>query len=245
MNEMTQGHTLSRFDGEMDHLHELVLQTADLVRQQLRDAVQTLMEEKPETARYVIQRDQEVNDLDVQADDAIVHIIAKRQPVAKDLREILTVGKIVIDLERVGDEARKIAHLTIHFYENDMPAPNNHIIEDIVRMAKFVDAMLEKAVEAYDIPDVNMALEVLRMDLEIENEFSSALRRLSTFILEDARSIGHVVETILGLRALERIGGRAKNIAGYVVFLVMGKDVRHESLEAVAAEIENHRAYPG
>ncbi len=237
MNEIIDGHIVKRYNEEMSSLHDLVLKIAELVREQLRNAVHTMENEDCDTARQVIERDKEVNDLDVEADDEIVHLIAKRQPVAKDLREILTVGKIVTDLERVGDEARKIARLTIHFYDNDMPAPNNQIVKDITRMANFVDGMLDKAIQSYNELDLNLAVDVIQMDLEIEQEFTSAMRRLTTFVMEDCRTVGHMVETVLGLRALERIGGHAKNIAGYVVFLVKGKDVRHEDLEAVAAEI--------
>ncbi len=239
MNEMIDGHIVKRYNEEMGRLHDLVLKIAGLVREQLSNAVKTMEQEDCDAARLVIERDKEVNDLDVEADDEIVHLIAKRQPMAKDLREILTVGKIVTDLERVGDEARKIARLTIHFYDNDMPAPNNQIVKDITRMANFVDGMLDRAIRSYTELDLDLAVEVIQMDLEIEQEFTSAMRRLSTFVMEDCRSVGHMVETVLGLRALERIGGHAKNIAGYVVFLVKGKDVRHEDLEAVAAEIRS------
>ena len=232
---------MQRYNEEMSRLHELVLQIADLVRSQLRNAVQTLQDKDIDSAPAIIERDKEVNDLDVLADDEVVNLIARRQPLANDLREILTVAKIVTDLERVGDEARKIARLTIQFYGTNASAPNKHIVKDIVKMAHFVDHMLDLAIRSYDELDLQLALEVLELDLEIESEFGSALRRLSTFLMEDSRSVGHIVETVLGLRALERIGGHAKNIAGYVVFLVKGKDVRHEDLQAVAAEIASEK----
>lgn len=238
MNEITEGHIMHRYDEEMKHLNKLVQEMTGLVRDQLRNAVHTLKTGDTEAARRVISRDEEVNDLDIQADDELIHVIAKRQPMGKDLREILTVGKIVSDLERVGDEARKIAYLTVNFYGNDTPAPNNRIIMEIVKMAEFVDRMLYKSIEAFENLDLALAVEILRMNEEIESEFDSALRHLSTYMMEDSRSIGHVIETVLGLRALERMGGHAKNVAGYVVFLIKGKDVRHASLEAVAAELE-------
>lgn len=241
MSEKTGGHIMQRYNEEMSRLHELVLQIADLVRSQLRNAVQTLQDKDIDSAPAIIERDKEVNDLDVLADDEVVNLIARRQPLANDLREILTVAKIVTDLERVGDEARKIARLTIQFYGTNASAPNKHIVKDIVKMAHFVDHMLDLAIRSYDELDLQLALEVLELDLEIESEFGSALRRLSTFLMEDSRSVGHIVETVLGLRALERIGGHAKNIAGYVVFLVKGKDVRHEDLQAVAAEIASEK----
>ena len=237
MNEMTDGHTVKSYNEEMKQLHQNVMQVGQLVREQLKKAVDSLEQEDADAARDVIERDQLVNELDIKVDDEIVHIIAKRQPMAKDLREILTVSKIVTDLERCGDEARKIAMLCIHFYDHNTTSPSDVIVRDIVKLSEFVDGMLEKAIRAYDELDLELALQVIRMDIDLDTEFKCCLRRLSTFIMEDSRVVGHVVETVLGLRALERIGGHAKNIGGYVIFLVKGKDVRHEDLETVAAEI--------
>ena len=239
MNEMTDGHTVKSFNDEMNQLHQHVMQVGELVRDQLKRAVDSLEQEDAESAREVIERDQLVNDLDIEVDDEIVHIIAKRQPMAKDLREIMTVGKIVTDLERCGDEARKIAMLCVHFYDHNTMSPSDVIVRDIVKLSESVDDMLDKAIRAYDDLDLDLALEVIRMDIDLDTEFKCCLRRLSTFIMEDSRVVGHVVETVLGLRALERIGGHAKNIGGYVVFLVKGKDVRHEDLDTVAAEVKS------
>jgi phosphate transport system protein len=237
MNEMTDGHTVTSYDEEMKLLHSNVMQIGDLVRDQLCRAVKSLEEEDVDEARAVIDRDQEVNELDIKVDDEVIHVIAKRQPLAKDLREILTVNKIVTDLERVGDEARKIAMLTVHFYDHNTTSPSEVIVRDMVKLSAFIDDMLDKAIRAYDELDIDLALEAIRMDLELEAEFRSCLRRLSTFIMEDSRVVGHVVETVLGLRALERIGGHAKNIGGYVIFLVKGKDVRHEKLDDIVDEL--------
>ncbi len=237
MNMMTDGHTVKRYNGEMNNLHSLVLQIGDLVRSQLANAALSLKTEDVNLAQETIDKDNEVNELDVQASDEIINLIAKRQPMARDLREIMTVGKIVTDLERVGDEARKIAKMTIHFYAGKQGAPNPQITRDIMKMVNFVDSMLKKAVQAFDELDLDLALEVIQMDVELDEDFKSALRYLSTFIMEDSRSVGHVVETVLGLRAMERMGGHAKNIAGYVVFLVKGVDVRHADMETVAEEV--------
>jgi phosphate transport system protein len=238
MNDMTDGHTVQSFNDEMNHLHDQVLRIAGMAREQLRRAMKTLEDEDSDAARDVVKNDDMLNQLDVEIDEDIVRLIAKRQPMARDLREIITVGKIVTDIERVGDEARKIALLTINFYDNHNSAPNYNVIRDINKMGEYVDGMLERAVRAFDELDIDLALEVIAQDRELDNEFKSALRRLSTFIMEDSRLIGHSVEIVLGLRALERIGGHAKNIGGYVVFLVKGMDVRHKSLETVVAELK-------
>lgn len=237
MNEMTQGHTVKSYNHELQQLHQLVITMGDLVQQQLRSAVQSLEDEDTDAAQAVIERDQEVNALDIEADDELVRIIAKRQPLAKDLREILTVGKIVSDLERMGDQARWVARLTIHLYDGDKNLPPHQLLSDIKKMSNYVLAMARKSITAFDKLDLKEALEVVQMDIELENEFKSALRRLSTYIMEDSRNVGHAADATLGLRAIERFGGHAKNIAGYVVFLVKGKDVRHENVEKVAAEV--------
>ena len=240
---MTTRHIVRQFDGELEQLHQLVLKLGALARDQLQRAVKTLGDEDPKAAREVIHRDRQVNDLDVQADDEMIRILARRQPVARDLREVITFSKVVCDLERVGDEARKIALLTIHLYDNDTSPPNGQILRDIHTMAAYVDRMLDKCLYSFDQLDLQAALEVLRMDLELDNEFRSCLRRLSTFLMEDSRSVGHVIDVVLGIRAVERIGGHAKNIAGHVVFLATGKDVRHENLETVAREITDNQQF--
>ncbi len=237
MNEMTEGHTVKRYDDEMIFLHRLVLEIGDLAQDQLRQAIQTLNDKNPSAARDVISRDQELNDLDIQADEEFINLIVKRQPMAKDLREIITISKAVSDLERVGDEVRKIAQLTIHIYDTDSRPPNRQVLRDINTMAAFVGNMLKISLIAFDELDALKALDVIRLDSELEEEYKSALRRLTTFVMEDSRAIGHMVDAVLGLRALERIGGHAKNIAGYVIFLITGSDVRHESLESIEKQI--------
>jgi phosphate transport system protein len=237
MKEMISGHTVQAYNEELKTINQLVLELGELGVDQLRRAVQTLKDEDTKTAGQVIDRDQKLNDLDIRADEEIIRLIAKRQPMAKDLRDILTVQKTVSDLERVGDEARKIANLTIHFFDNGKNPPSKEILRDIYDMADFVDKMLVTSLEAFSELNLNKALEVIRTDEELYEEFRSSLRRLSTFVMEDSRSVGHMVDIVLALRALERIGGHAKNIGGYVIFLVTSKDVRHEDLNIIAAEI--------
>ncbi len=237
MKELISGHTVQAYNEELKTINGLVMELGELGLDQLRRAVQTLRDEDTKAAGQVIDRDQKLNDIDVRADEEIIRLIAKRQPMAKDLRDILTVQKTVSDLERVGDEARKIANLTIHFFDKGKNPPGKEILQDIYNMAEFVDAMLVTSLEAFAELDLNKALEVIRTDEKLYDEFRSSLRRLSTFVMEDARSVGHMVDIVLALRALERIGGHAKNIGGYVIFLVTNKDVRHEDLNVIAAEI--------
>ncbi|HXK56232.1 MAG TPA: phosphate signaling complex protein PhoU, partial [Gammaproteobacteria bacterium] len=228
MNQMTDGHTVTSYNDELNQLNRYVMDMAALVRKQLAESIRTLEDEDVEAAKEVVRRDQEVDAIELEADDRIVHIIAKRQPVARDLREIMAVGKIVTDLERIGDQARRIARLTLYFYEKDNSPPNYRLLSDIPKLAQLVDGMLETAILAFDRLDAGLALDVMRKDAALADEMIGAQRRLSTYLMEDARSIGHVVDITLGLRALERIGGHSKYIARHTIYLINGKDVRHE-----------------
>ena len=236
---MSQQHTVHSYNDEIAHLNNMVLDIAHLGRDQLQRAISSLKEQDCKAAQEVMARDRLVNDLDIAIDEALVQIIARRQPMARDLRELLTIGKVVTDLERVGDEARKIARLAIHLYDENAHPPSNSILHDLLNMSRYVDQMLDQTIKAYEKRDLDMAVDIISMDRELEQEFSASLRQLSTFMLEDARNVGHVVELVLGLRALERIGGHAKNIAGYLVYIVKGTDVRHKELEEVELEARN------
>lgn len=237
MKKMISGHTVQAYNEELKAINNLVLELGELGLDQLRRALQTLRDEDTKAAGMVIDRDRKLNDIDIRADEAIILLIAKRQPVAKDLRDVLTVQKTIADLERVGDEARKIANLTVHLFDSGKTPPNKEILRDIYNMAEIADQMLSLSLEAFSELDLHKALDVIKKDAQLYDEFRDALRRLSTFVMEDSRSVGHSVDIVLALRALERIGGHAKNIGGYVIFLVTGKDVRHEDLNIIAAEI--------
>jgi len=238
------GHIFRRFDSEMAHLHALVVRMARLAVSQLRDAVATLQQQDPGKARRVIENDSKLNDLDVQADDEIVRIIALRQPMAGDLREIIAVSKIVAELERAGDEARKIAGLTIRFYaagaNSGKTPPDADILRDIHALAEYVEGMLSAVIAAFGGPgetDLDEALEVLGKGLKLDDQLQSILRRLTTLVIEDSRHVGHFVDIVLGIRALERFGGHAKNIAGHLVFIKHGIDVRHQAMESILQQL--------
>lgn len=236
-----EGHIFTRFDDEMNDLHGIVVKMGDLAVRQLSDALVTLRQEDTERAYEVINNDSRLNLLDVEADDMIINIIAKRQPVAKDLRELIAVGKVVSELERAGDEARKIAGLTIRFFEGSSRPPNEEILSDIHSLAEYVSGMLEEGIKAFDELDLDRALKVLNMGLRLDDRLQSILRHLSTFIMEDSRNVGNFVDIVLGIRALERFGGHAKNISGHIVFIKNGVDVRHEGIDAIIKTIEEEK----
>lgn len=237
MNEMTSGHIVKSYDKDLEALYQSVIEAGHKVEEQIVRAVQSLEDEDLDAANQVILQDQEIDEIELKVDDQIVHIIAKRQPMAKDLREILAVSKIMSDLERIGDQARRIARLTLHFYEDDSTPPAYALVSDIPRLALRVIEMVRQAVDAFTRLDSLLAVELIRMDTQLDEEMKSALRRLSTYLMEDARSVGHVVDVTLGLRAIERIGSHAAYVARHTIFLVKGKDVRHESLDQVTRDV--------
>ena len=232
-----EGHIFKRFDQEMNHLHSLVLEMGALAIKQLQEANTTLSQGDTQAAKQVISNDALLNALDIQADNEITSIIARRQPMAKDLREIIAVGKIVADLERAGDEARKIAGLTIRFFESGENLPSKEILEDIHGLSDFVISMLATSMKSFDDLDLDLAADVLNDSMKLDSKLQSTIRRLSTFIMEDARNVGHFVDIVLGIRALERFGGHAKNIAGHIVFIKSGEDVRHAGLQELLSRI--------
>ena len=237
MENPIKGHTVESFNEEMQREHKTVLEMGALVRSQIRAAAKTLQDEDPAAARKVIDDDAKVNELDNEVAAHVEQILARRTPVASDPREVLTVSKIATDLERCGDEAGRLAKLTLHFFEHPDLSPNFQLLKEVSTVASFVEMMLQESLDAFDARDTYGACEVIRKAEELDGEFRSALRRLTTFVLEDARTIGQFVDVVLAVRALERIGGHAKNIGGYVVYLVTGRDVRHETLDAILRDL--------
>ncbi len=227
MTEVTEGHTVKRFDGELSHLHELGLEMGGLVIDQLQRAIKALNDKGLDAARNIIARDHLVNELELKADEAIVRLIARRQPMGGDLRIVMAISKAVTDLERIGDEAKKIGDLVLRIYDNDAADPNQNLLRDVTTMGKLASSMLRQSLMAFDGLDPAEAMAVIGGHPELDSEFQSGLRRLTTFILEDSRNVGHAINIVLAIKALERIGDHAKNIAQYVVYMVQGKDVRH------------------
>ncbi|MCP5155355.1 MAG: phosphate signaling complex protein PhoU [Ectothiorhodospiraceae bacterium] len=235
-------HTVRRFDHELQDLSALVMRMGGLVEEQIGAAMRALRAEDPEQAREVIARDHVVNFMQVQADEQIVNLLALRQPMGRDLRMIMSLGKTVTDLERVGDEAERIARMTIHIYNTPALVPAPRLLRDTGSMSRLAVAMLRDALDALARLDVAQALAIARRDAELDAEFQAALRRLATFILEDPRNVGHTINATFILKSLERIGDHAKNIAEYVVYLVKGKDVRHVSPESLGRDLLESRA---
>jgi len=229
-------HTVKQFDVLLANLRNLVLEMGGLVEEQIQHAIQALDDEDLTAAREVVARDQVINGLQVKADEDCVSLIALRQPLGSDLRLIMSLSKIVTDLERIGDEAEKIARMTIKTYDGDSSPPSAKLLRDVVPMAKLAQNMLHGCLDALARLDVEKAVEVAQGDDELDQEFQSALRRLITYMMEDPRTIGHAINVIFIVKALERIGDHSKNIAEYLIYLVKGKDVRHVSMDVLVQD---------
>lgn len=229
MIQHTEGHTVHRFDGELNNLHMLILEMGGLVLDQVRQSIKAVTEKNIEAARLVIQREPEVDALEVKIDEENIVVIAKRCPVAKDLRITTAVSKGVTDLERIGDEAARIANQALQLYGSDTSDPSTHLLRDIRTMGNLSLRMLQDALEVFDSFDVNRARALAKGNVELDEEFQSSLRRLATFVLEDARNVGHTINVTLIIKALERVGEHSRNMAEYVIYLVKGEDVRHQT----------------
>ena len=230
-------HTVKRFDQELSNLSELVFRMGGLVEEQVTRAMEALRSEDADAARDVIARDHVVNFLEVQADEQAINLLALRQPMGRDLRMIMSLGRTVSDLERIGDEAEAIARMTVQIYHDAGATPSHKLLRDTHSMSRLALGMLRDALDSLARLDVDKALETAKHDAELDIEFQSGLRRLATYIMEDARNVGHAINATFILKSLERIGDHSRNIAEYVVYLVKGKDVRHVSPESIDRDV--------
>jgi phosphate transport system protein len=229
MIQPMEGHTVHRFDGELNNLHMLILEMGGLVLDQVQQAIKAVTDKNMTASRLVIDREPDVDALEVKIDEENIIVIAKRCPVGKDLRVTTMVSKAVTDLERIGDEAARIANQALQMYDNDSNDPGYHLLRDITTMGKLSSQMLHDALDIFDTFDVERARQLAAGNVELDEEFQSSLRRLATFVLEDARNVGHTINITLIIKALERIGEHARNLAEYVIYFVKGEDVRHQS----------------
>ncbi|MDX9951861.1 MAG: phosphate signaling complex protein PhoU [Methylophilaceae bacterium] len=227
-------HTSKQYDAELESVRAGVLEMGGLVEQQIVNALEALVNADLTLAQSVIRNDHRVNALEVQVDEECSHIIARRQPAAGDLRMIMMVVKTITDLERIGDEATKIARVAEKIYESDrMFTPR---FAEIKTMVGLVRDMLRTSLDAFARLDVSKTVEVARQDEQVDEQFRVAMRQLITFMLEDPRTISMSLEVLFVAKAIERIGDHAKNIAEYVIYMVKGKDVRHTSVEEMERE---------
>ena len=228
-------HTSKQFDAELESVRALVLQMGGLVESQIKLAVESLVSGDVALMNRVIADDHRVNALEVEIDESCNQIIARRQPAAGDLRMVITVIKTITDLERIGDEAEKIARMAKLLSQKErliLPRYN-----EIKNAANMVLDMLRKSLDAFARLDLTTAAQVVRQDEQVDEEFRSIMRYLITFMMEDPRTITTSLEILFVAKAIERIGDHAKNMAEYVVYMVKGRDVRHVTVEEIEREV--------
>ena len=231
----TSQHISQKFDEEMENLRNKVLKMGGLVEQQISGAIDALQNMDAKSAEEIILKDHKVNALEVIIDESCTQILARRQPAASDLRMVVAVIKTITDLERIGDEAEKIAKMALNLAEED--AGFNSRYAGIRHLGDHVKRMVHDVLDAYARLDVDAALKVVRDDDDADKEYVDLLRMLITYMMEDPRKISEVLDVIWAARALERIGDHAKNIGEYVIYLVKGKDIRHLDLDEVEKDI--------
>ncbi len=231
---MRTEHTYKQFDTELESVRAQVLEMGGLVEDMVNKAIDSLVSGDIVVAEQVIASDARVNQLEMDCDSACTHIIARRQPAAGDLRMVLTIIRIINDLERVGDKAAKIARFTVQMHDSDRI--NIPRYSELKYMANLALKMLRESLDAFARVDATTAASVARQDMQVDEEFHMLTRHLITYMMEDPRTISTFIDLMFVAKAIERIGDHAKNISEYVVFMVKGVNVRHSSLEELEKE---------
>jgi phosphate transport system protein len=220
-----ENHIMKQFDEELEEIRTRLMEMGGKVEQQLQNAVTAVTDADSRLAEEVISGDQRIDSMEVDIDEACILIIARRQPAASDLRLVMMVTKAVNDLERIGDEAKKIANHAIILAEQSGSVEG---YTEVRHMGASVTRMLSDALDAFARFDVDAAMRTLEEDKQIDLEYKTALRELVTYMMEDPRSISRVINVLWVIRSLERIGDHAKNLCEQIVYVVKGKDIRHQ-----------------
>ena len=223
-------HTVHAYDAELEALRARVMRIGGLVEEQLDSALRALMEQDGVLAADVVASDSHVNDMEREIDKECNRLLARRSPMAGDLRLVIGVIKTVTDLERMGDESVRIARMTTRMVSR---GGGSSRVTELRHLGPRVQSMLHDALDAFARTDLETAVRVVEEDRSVDREHESLSREMITFMMEDPRSIPRVLDTLFSARALERIGDRACNICEYVIYIAKGTDVRHTSLATV------------
>ena len=237
MDKMNMGkHISGKFNEELEAVRNRVLSMGGMVEQQISDALEAIQKADVELAEKVLNSDHKINKLEVQIDEECVHIIAKRQPAASDLRLVIAIIKTIADLERIGDEAERIAKVAKESFSKDQ----EQLLVSLENLGLHVLSMLRKVLDAFARMDLEAAYEVHQQD-EQADRHEALTRQLMTYMMEDSRSIPKIMDVLWSARSLERMGDRCQNIAEYIIFFVKGKDVRHVSAESMQRTVMGNK----
>lgn len=233
---MTEKHLSSQFDSELNGVSSRVMELGGMVESQIHQAIYSLAQFDAETADRVIETEIRVNALEIEIDRELSSIIARRQPTARDLRLLIAISKTTANLERVGDEANKMARMVKSIIESGSARalPSN----ELRVAADLASGLLRKALDAFARLDVSAAVSILKDDDLIDAEFDGFVRKLVTYMMEDPRTISASLDLLFLAKAIERIGDHAKNIAEFIIYIVKGADVRHTSMAEVESAVQ-------
>lgn len=235
INSVFSHHTSSQFNENIHDVNTKFMAMGGLVEQQVTSAIHALLDTNLELAVKVQLEDDAVNRLEREIDEALTLILARRHPAASDLRMVIAMSKANTDLERIGDEATKIARIAQNLCEEG-ESPRGYM--ETRHIGNQVRIMLHDALDTFARLDTDAAVRVMRADADIDREYSSAMRTLMTYMMEDPRHISRVINVMWVLRSLERIGDHARNICEQVIYMVKGLDVRHASVEQVEEQVQ-------
>ena len=234
---MIEKHLSTQFDAELSGISTRVLEMGGLVESQVAQAIHALTHFNGETASQVLAIEEKVNTMEMEIDRNISTIIARRQPAAVDLRLLIAISKSIANLERVGDEAARIARTVQRLINTGVSSRMRLPVNDLAFEAELAITQLRKALDAFARLDVEKAVEVLKQDDQIDQEFEGLMRKLITFMMEDPRTISSSIDLIFVAKAIERVGDHAKNLAEVIIYVVKGMDVRHNSVADVESMV--------
>ncbi len=232
---MSDKHISSQFDVELNSISTNVLEMGGLVESQLHQAVYALVNMSLESAEQVIANEERINQMELHIDHEIISTIGRRQPTARDLRFLMAISRTTQNLERAGDEVARIARMVKSIIENG--TPRNLPISELRLAADLASALMRKSLDSFARLDTAMAVAIIKQDNEIDDEYNGFLRKLITYMMEDARTISPSLDLLFLAKSIERVGDHAKNIAEQIIFIVMGEDVRHTSMENVESVV--------
>ncbi len=234
---MTGEHSSSQYNHELEAIRSQVLTMGGLVETHFQDAMACYRSGNETQSASVVKSDEEVNRLEVMLDDMCSHLIVKRQPAANDLRTVMATGKVITDLERIGDESTKIARIAQSMLSKNRNNPMFSGYETVRVLANNVEQMLHQSLDAFARLDDAKAVQLIAFDETIDNDFRSIMRNLITFMMEDPSTISTALDALWVAKAIERIGDHAKNIAEHTIYIVEGRDIRHS--DYVLNELKN------
>ncbi|GAW95359.1 MULTISPECIES: phosphate signaling complex protein PhoU [Colwellia] len=220
-------HISGQFNEDLERVINNVMHMGGLVEKQVADALAAVDQRDVTLAKQVLSKDYQVNAYEVSIDDECTRIIAKRQPAAGDLRLVMAIVKTITDLERIGDEAEKIARVALENFSTSQ----QYLLVNLDNLGRRVLEFLQLSLDAFTRMDVDAAIKIHQMDDKINREYEALIRQLMTYMMEDPRSIPQVMTVIWSARALERIGDRCQNICEHIIYFVKGKVVRHTTAE--------------